>query len=289
MKIKVFENGQYPQGNFTAENVKKIFGNVTKPIKAIFSHTSKWNDKEPVEVGTFNSFEVKEENGKVIAYGNVDFNENGTKYHKDGILKGVSVEVDKQKDELLRVAVLPVGINPQISGAEFQEEDMLVTSFEEITEEPKQQTKEEILASLTIDDIITRFGEDYSIVKKEEPKPAKTEEEIRAEIKSEFEEKARLEKERVKFLEKYKDKITPSIREFMTDDVITCILSNSSIVEFGEIKVNLLDIIDKLMFALPDFIRDTVFNDTTLQFSEEDDEITKITKQVKAEYLNRKK
>ena len=256
MKIKVFENGQYPQGNFTAENVKKIFGNVTKPIKAIFSHTSKWNDKEPVEVGTFNSFEVKEENGKVIAYGNVDFNENGTKYHKDGILKGVSVEVDKQKDELLRVAVLPVGINPQISGAEFQEEDMLVTSFEEITEEPK---------------------------------PAKTEEEIRAEIKSEFEEKARLEKERVNFLEKYKDKITPSIREFMTDDVITCILSNSSIVEFGEIKVNLLDIIDKLMFALPDFIKDTVFNDTTLQFSEEDDEITKITKQVKAEYLNRKK
>lgn len=86
MKIKVFENGNYPQGNFTVDKVKAIFGNIKKPIKAIFSHTSKWNDKEPVEVGTFNSFEVKEQDGKAIAYANVDFNETGAKYHEDSIL-----------------------------------------------------------------------------------------------------------------------------------------------------------------------------------------------------------
>lgn len=288
MKIKVFESGKYPQGEFNKDTVKSIFSSVTEPIKAIFSHTSKWTDKAPVEVGEFKNFEVKETENGATAYAEVDFNETGAKYHSDGILKGVSVEIDKLSNKLLKVAVLPVGINPQISGAEFQEEDMLVTSFEEITEEPKQLTKEEVLTSLTIDDIIAKFGTDYDITKKEQPKPAKTEEEIRKEIKAEFEAKIRAEKNKNDFLERHKNKITPNIREFMTDDVLSLICSDNSVVEFGEIKVNLLEIIDKLMFALPNFIKETIFDGTTLQFSEEDDEITKITKQVKAEYLARK-
>lgn len=125
-KIKVFKTGKYPQGEFSEERVKKIFGNVKNKIETIFSHTSKWGTGEtPVVVGEFSNFELV---GNEV-YGVVEFNENGSKYYNDGILKGVSVEINN--DMLTRVAVLPVGISPAINGAEFSEEP-IITEFEEI-------------------------------------------------------------------------------------------------------------------------------------------------------------
>lgn len=125
-KIKVFKAGKYPQGEFSEERVKKIFGNVKNKIETIFSHTSKWKTGEtPVAVGEFSNFEII---GNEV-FGEIEFNENGSKYYRDGILKGVSVEINN--DTLTRVAVLPIGINPAVSGSEFEEDNSIIIEFED--------------------------------------------------------------------------------------------------------------------------------------------------------------
>ncbi|MEG1339050.1 hypothetical protein [Cetobacterium sp.] len=142
-RIKVFEAGNYPQGDFNLDRVKEVFSSIDNPIGGIFSHTSKWlnENKTPVDVGEFSNFEVK--GGDV--YADIEFNAKGTNYYNDGILKGVSVEIDKNTNKLLKIAVLPVGINPAVSTAEFQESETgIVIEFEEV----KQVTLEELLAAL---------------------------------------------------------------------------------------------------------------------------------------------
>lgn len=147
-KIKVFKTGKYPQGEFSEERVKKIFGNVKNKIETIFSHTSKWGTGEaPVIVGEFGNFEIV---GNEV-YGEVEFNENGSKYYNDGILKGVSVEINN--DSLTRVAVLPIGINPAISGAEFEETESAMVNFEETTQ--TQLTPTQIVEQIKNLDVTT--------------------------------------------------------------------------------------------------------------------------------------
>lgn len=75
----------------------------------------------------FSNFSI---NGNKV-YADIDFNDNGSKYHSDGILKGVSVEIN-QNDKLSKIAVLPIGINPAVSGAEFEKSNEGITlNFEE--------------------------------------------------------------------------------------------------------------------------------------------------------------
>lgn len=140
-KIKVFEVGKYPQGDFSKEKIQKIFGDVQGKVETIFSHTSKWikEEKNPVVVGEFSNFEIVGES----VYGEVEFNETGAKYYKDGILKGVSVEIDKT-DTLKKVAVLPVGINPAVSGAEFEEQGYGI-EFQDVSQLNIENLKSELL------------------------------------------------------------------------------------------------------------------------------------------------
>lgn len=142
-RIKVFEAGSYPQGDFSLDRVKEVFSSIENPVGGIFSHTSKWlnENKSPVNVGEFSNFEIK--GGDV--YADIEFNAKGTNYYNDGILKGVSVEIDKNTNKLLKIAVLPVGINPAVSTAEFQEDESgIVIEFEEV----EQVTLAELLAAL---------------------------------------------------------------------------------------------------------------------------------------------
>jgi hypothetical protein len=119
-KIKIFESGKYPQGEFSTSRIKKIFGGIKKNVEAIYIHTSKWEKegKAPVNVGEFGDFEVVEKNGDAVVYSEIEFNDKGKNYYNDGIFKGVSVEIPK--DVLTKIALLPVGVNPQIKGAEFE-------------------------------------------------------------------------------------------------------------------------------------------------------------------------
>ncbi|MGL5122561.1 MAG: hypothetical protein ACRC6K_00125 [Fusobacteriaceae bacterium] len=131
-KIKVFEVGNYPQGEFSIQAVKDIFGNIKGPVSGIFSHTTKWltENKEPVKVGTFDNFEISGNN----VYAELEFNEKGINYYNDGILKGVSVEIDGTLNKVNKIAVLPIGITPAIIGAEFQviNEGINLLEFEEV-------------------------------------------------------------------------------------------------------------------------------------------------------------
>ncbi|MGL5970421.1 MAG: hypothetical protein ACRC0F_07755 [Cetobacterium sp.] len=147
-RIKVFESGNYPQGDFNLDRVKKVFSSIENPVGGIFSHTSKWlnEKKSPVNVGEFSNFEIK---GNEV-FADVEFNDKGSNYYNDGILKGVSVEIDKNTDKLLKIAVLPVGINPGVPTAEFQEEETgIIIEFEEV----EQVGYKEILAALAALDL----------------------------------------------------------------------------------------------------------------------------------------
>lgn len=147
-RIKVFESGNYPQGDFGLDRVKKVFSSIENPVGGIFSHTSKWlnEKKSPVNVGEFSNFEIK---GNEV-FADVEFNDKGSNYYNDGILKGVSVEIDKNTDKLLKIAVLPIGINPGVSTAEFQEEETgIIIEFEEV----EQVGYKEIIAALAALDL----------------------------------------------------------------------------------------------------------------------------------------
>lgn len=277
MKVKVFESGNYPQGEFNAEKVKNIFSKVVEPIKAIFSHTSKYKQGEaPIEIGSFKDFTIEEKGEKVIVYGDVDFNEKGNNYYKDNILKGVSVEIDKDTDTLTKVAILPIGITPAVQGAEFQE---MIVEFEVLKEDSKEEPKE-----ITIDEVIKKFGNEYNITKKEEV-VVKTEEEIREEVKKEFEAKYNAKKLKDNFLEKNKSKLTPTIKEFMTDKLLETIFEDSRTLEFGEnenYKVH--EVIEKLFDKLPNI--NTEEFSKKVEIKENDEEID-FMKKAKEETLKR--
>lgn len=282
MKVKVFESGNYPQGEFNAEKVKNIFSKVVEPIKAIFSHTSKYKQGEaPIEIGSFKDFTIEEKGEKAVVYGNIDFNEKGNNYYKDNILKGVSVEIDKDTDTLTKVAILPIGINPAVQGAEFQE---MIVEFEEVIEDSKDEPTPEEPKEITIDEVIEKFGNEYNITKKEEV-VVKTEEEIREEVKKEFEAKYNAKKLKDNFLEKNKSKLTPTIKEFMTDKFLETIFEDSRTLEFGEnenYKVH--EVIEKLFDKLPNI--NTEEFSKKVEIKENDEEID-FMKKAKEETLKR--
>lgn len=236
-RLKVFESGNYPQGNFEADRVKAVFEKVVDKIPGIFAHSSHWakKEEEPVSVGEFSNFELLNKNGKLVVFGDVEFNEKGAGYYNDKILEGVSVEIDPKTNTLHKIAVLPKGVKPQVAGAEFElKEDELqgiYLQFEEFEEE--KMTLEQIMATfpvLSLDDraklinslVSTVTDEERSGMRKlmewekveaiqVEPKVPKTEDEIRAEITAQME----FEAKRNQLIEKAKAKFTPAQQEFI--------------------------------------------------------------------------
>lgn len=252
MKVKVFESGDYPQGKFSIERVKNIFSDVKDSIKGVFAHTSKWSEinKEPLEIASFKDFDIVEANNKATVYANIDFNEKGQSYYNDGSIKGISVEIDAN-DKLNKIAVLPIGVTPAIKGAEFQEDNAAIFEFEELIEE---MTREEVLKSLTKEEIEAIKLDGYTIEVKEfqEIKP-KTEQEIRDEIMKEFELKNEVKNKVTEFMSSNSKKITPGMREIMTDSNMQVIFANQSL-EFEANTLNVSDFITNLFNNMPDLI-----------------------------------
>jgi len=269
-RVKVFQAGKYPQGEFSESKVQEIFGNVKEAIQGIFIHSSKWEQegKEPIQCGEFSNFSV--ENG--TAFADLSLNNKGQEYYNDGIFKGISVELS---NGLKKIALLPLGVNPAITGAEFQLE------FEEVTteelpvnnfEEEEKMTLEEVKAFLmtagigdkievmssivgslseadtraaralayefadktqiTVDEFAKEKGIEIEI---KEAKVAKTEEEIRAEIQAEFEAKDKAKTELQEFEAELKAKVLPAHREAYRMAFIAA-QGQSELLEFEEGK-----------------------------------------------------
>lgn len=256
-KIKVFESGDYPQGIFDKNRVSEIFSNIKGKINGIFVHSSKWKkeNKKPLNIGDFDNFELKENGDKTEVYANIDFNDKGLKYYNDGILKGVSVEITKD-NRLDKIAVLPIGTNPAIAGAEFEKEDtVFLLEFEEM-KEGKELTREEVLSTLTKEELekVKIDGYDIEIKEHIEPK-TKTEEEIRQEIKAEFEKERAVEKEVVEFMNTNVKKITPAMQKILTNENLKTIFSSDDVIEFQENKLNLKEFFINVFDSMPDLIK----------------------------------
>lgn len=279
-RVKIFESGNYTQGNFDVKRVNRIFSNINDKIKGIFIHSSKWKNenKAPLEVATFDNFDIKENNGIATVYADITLNDKGKSYYEDGTLKGVSVEIDGN-DNLDKIAVLPIGTTPAINGAEFE----IGTAIFNLKGDD-YMTKEEILKSLTIEDIKNLEFENYEInikeIKKEKPK---TEEEIRKEIlnelKTEFEEKERIDKEIREFEEKNKNKLTPAIKEILTENTMKAIFKNKNI-EFDNTFVDISKIVVDLFDKIPNLI-DTKKVDIEFEEKEKEKTVFEIMKEAK--------
>lgn len=154
-RVKVFESGNYPQGEFSEERTKKAFESAGE-IPAIYIHSSKWQDKgkNPVELGKFDNFSFQKEGEQLSVFADIELNEKGEIYHADGIFNGISVEIDQTNDSLSKIALLPLGVEPAVATAEFQVEEKKVVytgKYQEFEEGGKKMkvTKEEIKKALT--------------------------------------------------------------------------------------------------------------------------------------------
>jgi hypothetical protein len=139
-KHKIFETGNYPQGDFPMGAVSEIFANTSEGVTGHFAHSSKYEgDEAKLDLGTFSNFEL-DEAGIITA--DIDLNDKGTQYFEDGILSGVSVEI--AGGEISSVALLPKGVAPAIAGAEFEDKGAITFggTYEFAKEEEKKEPVE---------------------------------------------------------------------------------------------------------------------------------------------------
>ena len=250
-RLKIFESGIYkPQGTFSKERVKKIFGNVSEEVKSIFSHSSKWtNDDEAVELGYATNIGVIDKGNKSEVYADFHLNDKGETYYKDGILKGVSVEIPE--DKLTKIAILPIGINPAVSGAEFSEQTMYF-EYQEIEEEPqnkekgkdKKMDRKDVLDSLTKTEVEEQAERlNITIAPKLEPK---TEEQIAAEITAKLNKENEIKAKTKEFMDKNQKKITPAYKPFF-EKLIPEVLNSEINWEFEKKETGLMEGLEKFM------------------------------------------
>lgn len=267
-RIKVFEPGKYPQGEYSFERVKKIFGNIKDKVKTQLAHTSKAKGRQ-IMLGEFDNFEVKND-GKV--YADIEFNTKGTNYYEDGALEGISVEIPN--DKLTKIACLPLGVKPQIEGAEFEIKETFIFEFEEIVEEVKMDFSaiiafivankltieqiSQIFASLKLQitdkEAIGKLAREFE---REELTPAQLEEKIRKEMKAEFEAKEKdknSESKAKEFMEKNKLKITPGMKEVLNETTIQEFYKVDNC-EFEEKKITAGELLEKAFEKMPDLIK----------------------------------
>lgn len=291
-RIKVFESGKYPQDEkeYDKERIEKIFG-TDREINAIFQHTSKWRKegKEPVVVGYFNNFNIEDVEDKAVVYADLNFNEKGERYYNDNILKGVSAEIPC--DYLTKIAVLPVGVNPQIRGAEFEEE--IVVNFEEIeTKEEKgviSVTREEMLKTLTKEEVMEYAMRNNLEIKEKEKPRVKTEDEIRQEVKAEYEKREKGKVKAREFMENNKLKITPAMKEKgLNEDFIFNLYMSDNEFEFNRENENIGDIISKIFEKIPNLISvESAIKEIEYE-EKESNNISEIMKKAKEEAMKRK-
>ncbi len=267
-RIKVFETGKYPQGDYPTERVKKIFGSVKDKIKTQLAHTSKARGREII-LGEFDNFEVRAD-GKVFA--DVEFNPKGTNYYEDGALEGISVEIPN--DTLTKIACLPLGVKPQIEGAEFEEyKDSFIFEFEVLegekvefsnvldwikenkpTTEQISQISGSLKGQITDKEAIGKLAREFEMI---ELSPEEQVEKIRKELQAEFDgkEKIRVSEQKAKeFMEKNKLKITPAMKEILNETTMQEFFKVENF-EFAEKKISAGELIEKAFEKIPNFIK----------------------------------
>lgn len=156
-RVKVFESGSFPQGEFSVERTKKVFENAGE-VPGIYIHSSKWENKgkNPLKLGKFDNFSFEKTGENLAVYADVELNDKGQLYHEDGVFNGISVEIDATKDSLGSIALLPLGVEPAVATAEFQAEEKKVVytgKYQEFEEEGGTTkvavTKDDIKKALT--------------------------------------------------------------------------------------------------------------------------------------------
>lgn len=267
-RIKVFEPGKYPQGEYSFERVKKIFGNIKDKVKTQLAHTSKAKGRQII-LGEFDNFEVKEDG---VVYADIDFNPKGTNYYEDGALEGISVEIPN--DKLTKIACLPLGVKPQIEGAEFEIKETFIFEFEEVSQEVPMDFSAIIAFivanKLTVDQISQIFaslklqitdkeaiGKLAREFEKEELTSDQLEKKIRNEMKAEFEAKEKDKNSEVKakeFMEKNKLKITPGMKEVLNETTIQEFYKVNNF-EFEKNKISAGELLEKAFEKMPDLIK----------------------------------
>lgn len=78
------------------------------------------SNKKPIELGNFDNFQTVGDGEKLKVFAYISLNKNGEDYYNDGIFEGISLEIPE--DNLTKIALLPIGVNPVVAGAEFQSE-----------------------------------------------------------------------------------------------------------------------------------------------------------------------
>lgn len=227
IKVKIFEVGKWNKIEFSKEKIKELISNTPSKVKAIFAHTSKYaEEEEPLEIGEFEKIKLE---GNIVT-ANLKLNSKGKEYKKDGIIKGISAEITNAFD---RIALLPRGVKPAVSGAEFEEIEVL--EFEEMEE---QMDLNELIKDLTLEQRLELVklignsvtadqkkairligyefaeiekdmqekldsGKEFELVEKVAP-VVRTEEEIKKEARAEFEREVEA--------EKLVEKLTPALQ-----------------------------------------------------------------------------
>lgn len=308
--VKLFEAGNYSQGNFPIDKVKEVFEGAEK-ITAQFAHTSKINraGKKALELGEFSNFEIDE---KGIVTADVDFNEKGETMYEDGTINGCSIEISEGL--ISKVAILPVGVEPAVSGAEFDESGNFVFGGEmEFAEEPKKPSLSEIAETLnnfdmstdengefqSIQEAVWKLSDEkyaidnleksgYSITKNEEFQ-AKTVEEIRKEIEVEFKAKEEGKSEFQKL--KSEGKITKAMEDAGLNSEFMSMLyskeSENGIIEFGETKFEFAKVMLDILKTIPAKKLEAQLTEKEFQKTEED-KSKKETQKIIELYNNRK-
>ena len=258
-RVKVFESGSFPQGEFSEERTKRVFENAGE-VPGIYIHSSKWQNKgkNPLELGKFNNFSFEKTGENLAVYADVELNEKGQLYHEDGVFNGISVEIDATKDSLGSIALLPLGVEPAVATAEFQAEEKKVVytgkykEFEVKGGEKVTVTKEEIKKALTefsLGDRAEIINALVATVSDEErkgmrklmewgkieviqstPEKELTIEEIREQVKNEME----FEAKKKALIELSKKKVIPVLQPAIEFAIEKAAAERTTIVEFSE-------------------------------------------------------
>jgi len=277
-RVKVFESGSFPQGEFSEERTKRVFENAGE-VPGIYIHSSKWQNKgkNPLELGKFNNFSFEKTGENLAVYADVELNEKGQLYHEDGVFNGISVEIDATKDSLGSIALLPLGVEPAVATAEFQAEEKKVVytgkykEFEVKGGEKVTVTKEEIKKALTefslgdraeiINDLVATVSDEerkgmrklmeWAKIEAIQSTPEKelTIEEIREQVKNEME----FEAKKKALIELSKKKVIPVLQPAIEFAIEKAAAERATIIEFSETeKISQFEKFEKEFVAMPD-------------------------------------
>lgn len=277
-RVKVFESGSFPQGEFSEERTKRVFENAGE-VPGIYIHSSKWQNKgkNPLELGKFNNFSFEKIGENLAVYADVELNEKGQLYHEDGVFNGISVEIDATKDSLGSIALLPLGVEPAVATAEFQAEEKKVVytgkykEFEVKGGEKVTVTKEEIKKALTefslgdraeiINDLVATVSDEerkgmrklmeWAKIEAIQSTPEKelTIEEIREQVKNEME----FEAKKKALIELSKKKVIPVLQPAIEFAIEKAAAERATIIEFSETeKISQFEKFEKEFVAMPD-------------------------------------